>query len=787
MLGLSLFVSGNVSAAPPSSVDVDFFESKVRPILVEKCDSCHSARAKRVRGNLLLDSRQGWLRGGDSGPAIVPGDPEKSLFIRAIRHSDSELEMPPSGKLPDDAIATLTEWVRRGAPDPRVSAGDASAAKKPTGMDLKTGRKHWAFQPLKPVTIPEVSDPGWCRNQIDRFILAGLDAKGLKPNRPLSRERFLRRLSLDLNGLPPTEEELDTYLGDTAPDAEARIIAAALANPAHGERWGRHWLDLARFAESHGFEHDTDRPTAFPYRDFVIDAINRDLPYDTFVRWQVAGDEIAPDDPQALRATGFLACGVHSTQITANQAEKERYDELDDMVGTIGTAFLGLTVGCARCHDHKFDPITQRDYYRMVANFTTTVRSEPRLPNPLVPGSRITSLRRVVPSEMIAVGAWPHPISRLAIYGSMDALKSTGRDLITTMISTEGLPAVRLHTQGPDFYEKVFLLKRGDPNLKQGQATPGFPRVLTASTTDEGHWKRSPPKGWRTTYRRRALADWMIDTDQGAGALLARVIVNRLWQHNFGRGLVTTASDFGEQGERPSHPELLDWLAAELIRGSWRLKPIQALIVDSAAYRQDGHIDPAKVRLDPDNRTFWRNPGRRLEAEAIRDSILAVSGTLDRRMFGPGTLDEKQTRRSVYFTVKRSQLVPMMLLFDAPDALQGLAVRTSTTVAPQSLLLMNSPVVRSWAESFARRVLSDFDLDRSESTSRDQVTRLVTRTYRMAIARPPSGSDLDDAIAFIDDQRRGYAAEGKSSEALALALTDFCQTTFALNEFIFND
>ena len=340
----------------------------------------------------------------------------------------------------------------------------------------------------------------------------------------------------------------------------------------------------------------------------------------------------------ALTATGFLAAGVHSTQITANQVEKHRYDELDDMVGTIGTAFLGLTIGCARCHDHKFDPIPQRDYYRMLSTFTTTVRSEVELPV----GPPATQ------------SAQPAKANRPKV-----------------LICSEGLPPQRLNTQGADFFDKTYFLQRGDPSRKQGEATQGFPAVLMTGAGPERRWQSPPPAGWRTSYRRRALAGWLTDVDHGAGALLARVIVNRLWQHHFGRGIVATPSDFGTQGQAPSHPELLDWLAAELIQNGWRLKPIHRLIVTSATYQQSANHGPENAAGDPEARLLSHFSRRRLEAEAIRDGILAVSGQLDRRMFGPGTLENQQRRRSIYFTIKRSQLIPILLLFDAPTPFRG--------------------------------------------------------------------------------------------------------------------
>jgi hypothetical protein len=357
---LLLSVAANSKAAGPDPAGTAFFETKVRPILVERCYACHSAQAPRLRGGLRLDSRSGWAKGGDSGPAVEPGNLDKSPLIRAVRYQDEQLRMPPKSRLAATEIAALEAWVKMGAPDTR-DGPDAGQSPRPAGPDIQTGRKHWAFQAIRQAAPPRVRDQEWCRNPIDRFVLTKLEARGIAPAPDADRRTFARRLTLDLTGLPTTLSELETFLRDREAGAEDRLADRLLATPQYGERWARHWLDVARFAESHGFEHDTDRPTAYPYRDFVIRAFNDDLPFDRFTTWQIAGDEWEPTNPQALAATGFLAAGVHSTQITANQVEKERYDELDDMVSTLGTAFLGLTIGCARCHDHKYDPIPQRD------------------------------------------------------------------------------------------------------------------------------------------------------------------------------------------------------------------------------------------------------------------------------------------------------------------------------------------------------------------------------------------------------------------------------------------
>jgi len=1003
---------GQVAPAPPpaDARGIAFFETHIRPLLVDHCYKCHSAKVEKPKGNLLLDSREGWQKGGDLGPAIVAGDPEKSLLIKAVLYETEGLKMPPNGKLPPRQIELLQQWVKMGAPDPRT--GGSAVAQK--GIDMEAGRKHWAFQPLRRTDLPAVKNVGWVRTPIDRFVLTKLEEKGITPNGDADRRRLIRRASLDLTGLPPAPEEVDAFVADTSPKAWEKVVDRLLASPHYGERWARHWLDLARFAESHGYEHDYDRPTAYHYRDFVIKALNADLPYDTFVRWQLAGDEIAPDNPLANMATGFLAAGTHSTQITMNTVEKERYDELDDKLSTAGTAFLGLTFGCARCHDHKFDPIPTHDYYRMLATFTTTVRSEVELnlepekyakelaafqsrhaplvdartryenevlperfekwrkgrsasakpspwvifetvearalggttflplddgsllasgPNPnhntytfvvqthhpdvagirieaLVheslkkngPGRaangnfalsdlRVTAAPMTGPGKLVEVklvrsaatfeqkglpvqaaidgdpkSAWAvdpefgkdhaaafafakplgfsegttftitlkfennvgHAIGRPRLSfttakGALDPRGAAVRQplveldrllgmpkvdrsallhwfrhldgewqrlravelahaqqaprptLTKALICSEGLPAVRLHTQGADFFAQTYFLHRGDTKQKRGVAEPGFLQVLMPVGESGKRWQVSPPPGWRTSYRRTGFANWITDVDHGAGSLLARVIVNRLWQHHLGRGIVATPSDFGTQGERPTHPELLDWLAAELIGGGWKLKPLHKLILTSSVYMQDVQLDDTRRRHDPDNKLLSRFQRRRLEAEAVRDCILAVSGTLDRTLFGPGSLEEGHKRRSIYFTVKRSKLIPMMVVFDGPDALQGLGVRPVTTVAPQALLLLNNEQVRSAAAAFARRVAPDV-----ETTEEDA----VRRAYRIALARLPEKDELANAVDFLKQQTQEYARAGRG-DAVRLALTDFCQVLFSLNEFLY--
>ena len=1018
-VGLGVFLFGVLPClvaadAEPHADGEHFFEQRIRPLLVKRCYACHSSQANELRGGLRLDSRPGWQAGGDSGPVIVPGKPEESPLVEAISYKTDGFEMPPSGKLPDAEIADLTKWVRLGAHDPRDRA---DAAPEKSGIDFEAARQKWPFRRLQPVAPPRVGGESWCLTPVDRFILAHLEEQHLAPAPQADRRHLLRRAYFDLIGLPPTPEETAAFLGDDSPEAFERLIDRLLASPHYGERWARHWLDIVRFAESHGFEHDYDRKHAYHYRDFVIRALNQNLPYDTFIRWQLAGDELEPENNLALMATGFLAAGVHSTQITKNQAEKERYDELDDILATTGSAMLGLTIGCARCHDHKYDPIATRDYYRMLSTFTTTVRSEAALPvdredyrkkkkafdiehapyvaalqafqrdelparlarweqdltdprsafpwvvlntvevksaggarfkrlddgsllasgpnadhdvytvivethgfdvhairiealshaslvkggpgrgdngnfaltdlkltatpvegdaqpktvafeNPRAtfeqPGLPVAAVIDADPKSGWAVdpefgkshaavfdlvepiaaaqatrltftlkfdnnvrhsigrlrlcvashdgvdigsAAMPQPMveilekardqrtaeqqaALLAWYGTLDpewqrlhaaleqhAALAPKLETFTALISSEGVPAVRLHTQGPDFYEQTYFLRRGDPNLKGDVATQGFLQALTSPGYEAARWQVAPPKGWHTSYRRRAMAQWITDVDHGAGHLLARVIVNRLWQHHFGRGIVATPNDFGAQGESPSHRELLDWLAERLIAEGWRLKPIHRLMMRSAVYRQSSRFDKAMAEIDPGNQSLWHFPVRRVEAEVVRDAMLSVGGLLDERMFGPGTLDESSRRRSIYFTVKRSKLVPMMVLFDAPDALASQGRRPSTVVAPQALAMMNSPHLRQCAEAFARSI---------QSKGKASLAELARAAYLAALARQPTAAESETAVAFLGEQTASYEA-ASAKDAQSLALADFCQVLMGLNEFIYID
>ncbi len=707
---------------------LELFRTHVRGALTRHCLACHGGES--TKADFDLSSREALLESG------MLGDNAADSHLYAVISHTAEPHMPlKADKLPPTTLAAIKTWLDLGAPydKPLVEIPTKPADEQAiTASD----RAFWSFAPLGAVAPPPVKHAQWCRTDVDRFVLAAQEKLGLQPNPPADRRTLIRRAYFDLLGLPPTPEQVSAFEADRSPNAYEKLIDRLLESPHYGERWARHWMDVARFAESHGYEQDYDRPHAWPYRDFLIWALNSDLPYDEFIHWQLAGDELAPEQPWALAATGFLGAGAFPTQLTEMEFESARYDELDDMTATTAVAFLGLSVGCARCHDHKFDPIPAADYYRFAATFTTTIRSEIDLK---LPGSR---------------------------------------EPVKVQVSSEGYPHTKHHADGrgyPHFYPQTHQLLRGDVHQKQAEAQAGFLQVLMRDDKSPEFWRRQPPQDWtRTSFRRASLAAWMTDDQHGAGHLAARVMVNRLWQHHFGRGIVATPNDFGLQGEPPSHPELLDWLAQDLIDHGWKLKRLHKLLMTSAVYQQSHQADPAKVAIDPDNQYWWRWEQRRLEAEAIRDSMLAVSGLLDGQMYGPGTLDEAMRRRSVYFFIKRSKLIPMMMLFDWPEHLVSIGARATTTTAPQALLFLNNPQARQYAEGLAARL------------GNVPAEEAIRRAYAIALQRSPTPAELQATLAFVQTQQAAHGAAGKSAEQAAqLARADLCQAILSMNELVY--
>ena len=1125
---------------------LDFFEAKIRPELVTHCYECHSAGAvgkNKLKGALLLDSRDGIRKGGDSGPAVVPGKPDESLLLSALTHDS--FKMPPKGKLPDELIGHFRKWIEMGAPDPR----DGEAVVASSEIDIKAGQKHWAFQPLTQPTPPEVSDTNWVLTPVDQFVRAQQEQAGITPNNIADPRTLIRRAYFDLIGLPPQPDDVEEFVVEAATDSAAayeRLIDGLLANEHFGERWARHWLDVTRFAESNGYAFDGDRPNAWHYRDFVIRALNSDMPYDEFVRLQIAGDLLTDVNVQTtdealmavntIAATGLLVAGTYTTQQTQKERERSRYEQLDDIVSTLGTSMLGLTVGCSRCHSHKFDPLPQFDYYRLASCFadvgfadtsinmqpeafqkakadydaahvplvaartvyedqqlpahlqawlaavTTAatetpvaasiampamtlgvwqhvgpfpadsfekafeqpfepetavdlaatyldgklkwtpqpdwkdatihntlagdnsanylfrviessedqavtlslgrddaikfwVNGEPVLENltaggvaagqdtvqaklkkgrnellmkivngsgpsgfyfaatpalsaivdgignwhhigPFVSGNFDTAFDQVFPPEMdtdlsksfeegklkwTEQPSWNDGVAHndkltgnncgnylfrlidsvtpqvLSLsLGSDDGIKLwvNGREVLSKKVgrnvaaagqetviiqlaagpneilmkivnsggatgfyfaaSATATPAditailaiaadkrddaqkqkltdwfkgfdldwlklnqivARHDTQipkpeltsvftarvngttyqfGEDTY-KVYHLSRGNADNKQDEAAPGFLKVLMRTDQQEKQWLADPAAADKMRPGRLGLADWLTDVDHGGGHLLARVIVNRLWHHHFGRGIVATPSDFGTRGEKPSHPELLDWLASELIENGWQLKPIHKLIMSSTVYMQAVDVTGSGRLKDPENLLLWRRSSRRMEAEIIRDSLLAVSNTLDRTMFGKGTLDQNSTRRSTYFTIKRSQLIPMLQLFNAPDTMQGIASREESTVAPQALVLLNSGIIRDVAAKFAAQ---------ARPTAETSIEQTIDRAYQIALSRPATASEYATMKDFIQHQKD---SRGADANAESLAVRDFCHLILCMNEFVYID
>lgn len=1054
VLPLLMTVFAAADEAAPTDEQLRFFEERIRPALIEHCYECHSeaaANAGKLRGQLKLDSRPASLRGGESGAAVVPGKPLESLLLSAMRYED--FQMPPKGKLPDQVLKDFELWISRGAADPRT---EELPTKPVQSIDYEAGRNFWSFQQLARPPIPQVAETP---NPIDAFIVAQQAKVGVEMSPMTSARILVRRAWFDLLGIPPTPDEMRLWVdrltrrsnliggdGEIADsinmEAWSELVSQLLDRPQYGERWARHWMDVARFAESYGYEQDYDRPHAYHYRDFLIRAFNDDMPYQQFVQWQIAGDEIAPQNPQAWMATGFLSAGAFPTQLTEAEFESARYDELDDMVSTTAQAFLGLSIGCARCHDHKFDPISAEDYYGLLSVFGTAIRCESKFEldparsqqviseyqqrlatarqsladyeagglkdefrewlrstaaenppvdpwerldgqltssagsryQPLTDGSflcegkapnndvltfrshdiklPVRSIRIEALSDPSLPGAGPgragngnfalgdlrlrwfptgqpainlqlrsarathqqnesslsivasidnDPITGWAVDGQIGRSQAAIVDLTQSLdgeqsgqlevmlafnhpnphhiigrlrlsitsseglplgvgseglsgraytaiqglrkmtdlppaeadslanenwnialkwfreqsakykelktvvaalekqgptdtmqsvqVTSEGLPILNHHANDrgfPHFYPQTYLLRRGDVHQRVRVAEPAVPRVLKrrgeAKLVATQAVDSANP---RSSYRRASLAQWLTDTDEGAGALVARVIVNRLWQHHFGLGIVATPNDFGATGDRPANPELLEWLACQLVDGQWKLKALHHSIMTSKTYMQAGckPADP-RAEVDPANKLLWHRAPMRLEAEAIRDSMLSVSGLLDTKMYGPGSLDPLMRRRSVYFFIKRSQLVQPMILLDWPEHLVSIGRRQVTTIAPQSLQFMNADWVRACAVGLATRAVQS-----SQESLIGQPLKMeaaIREIHRLALGREISDRELSAAQDFMNSLPMAKPSETVGSISIS-ALTDYCHAVLSLNEFIYVD
>jgi mono/diheme cytochrome c family protein len=762
--------AGVAPAAPPASsaADLVFFESRVRPLLVERCHACHSARAKKKRGGLLLDSRAGLLKGGDSGPVVDPARPETSLLLRAVRYANEALQMPPAGKLPPREIATLEEWVRRGAPMPEAG-GPASGRV----IDLAEGRKFWSFQPPRPVPPPAVSDSSWQRRRIDPFVLAAMEKRGLRPSPEARRRVLIRRASFDLVGLPPAPGDVESFVNDPDPAAYERLVERLLASPQYGERWGRFWLDLARYCDV-GEPWSESKAQPWRYRDWVVRAFNDDLPYDQFVERQIAADllpDAAPADTAALGFLGLSPAYWKELKLAPDVIKTVVAEEWEERVGALTGTFLGLTVACARCHDHKFDPITTQDYYALAGVLASTRAAD----RPLVPDAVAADVRRGdervrALEEKIARLQAGKPLPPEASKQVAD-MKAAVEEIMRTQphdmplapavddaglfVLPDGPHKTKLEYR-PGVAQDVAVQVRGNP----ASAGPVVPRRFLAVLSP------NPPPPFRQGSGRLELARALVH--EGA-PLAARVIVNRVWKHHFGAGLVETPSDFGMQGARPSHPELLDDLAARFMAAGWSLKWLHREIVLSATYRQASGHDAGKSATDPDVRWLWRMPRRRLDVEAWRDAMLSVSGDLKTDQGGPpqDLGDARNHRRTLYGTVKRRELHDMLRLNDFPDPTAHSAARVPTTTPLQQLFVLNSPFVQRQAAALARRLAA-------EVPGGPEVR--VRRAYALLFGRPPREGEVRRALDFL--------AGGKPTEA---AWVEYAQVLLGSNEFLFID
>ncbi len=694
---LPLLLIGSALAADPADSDgASLFREKVAPILKAECFRCHSAEAEKVRGGLRVDAREALLEGGDSGPAIVPGKSGESLLIHAIRHEDGMAMPPKKPRLSEEIVADIAKWVDLGAPYP--ASGGTQLSFNET---IQQARSHWAFRPVKKVVPPTVRDAAWVHNPVDAFILAGLEGRRWHPSAPAGRAEWLRRVTFDVTGLPPSADEIETFVGDPAPDAEERVVDRLLASPRYGQRWGQHWLDLVRFAESEGFEYDRHIPDGWRYRDYVVDSLNRDKPFDRFVIEQIAGDELAPGDREYETASIFHRLGPVRRNAGNPEIALSRNEVLTERTDILGATFLGLTVGCARCHNHKLEPISQKDYYRLQAYLSATEEHDISLATPAQVKAWEADRKRV-----------QDEIKKL----QAKARKATGVEKARLAMEIEATedsmppPPATIPAIWNDAKRRtpIHVLKRGVWENKGEPVGPRPPSVLVAEDLPELSPDLPDP--------RSRLARWLASPEH---PLTARVIVNRIWQHHFGTGLVKTVNDFGTKGDRPSHSELLDWLAATLVENGWRLKPIHRLILLSRTYRQSSASRcPEANRDDPENRLLWRFNRRRLEAEEIRDAMLAVSGRLNSRAGGPSVMvpvspgivrlllkpsqwqvsrDEAEfDRRSIYLIAKRNLRLPFLETFDAPALLTSCSRRESSTHAPRRWSCSTARCPTSW-------------------------------------------------------------------------------------------
>ncbi len=761
---------------------VQFFERKIRPLLVEKCHECHSSSAKQPDGGLLLDTTAGIRAGGENGPLVNSAEPAASLLLDVVRYA-GDIQMPPRGKLAAAEIALIEEWVNRGAPLPE----DGSIARAAKGIDFKAARQFWSFQPPQssapPMEAVRASGAAAPASRIDAFLQARLAAEGLTFSPEADRRTLIRRASFDLLGLPPAPEEVEAFVSDSAPNAYERLIDRLLASPHYGERWGRHWLDLARYADANKTSLE-QRDQAWLYRDWVVQALNADLPYDEFVRRQLAADKLPDLPPSELAALGFLAVSPEyfkELKLDPSIIRAIVADEWEERIDALGRTFLGLSLACARCHDHKFDPVSTEDYYALAGVLASTrlterwiipeaaaatvqqAREEVRAIGEEI--KRLQALKERTPEEQAKLeqlNAQAREIERTTPHYS--SAQAHAVDEAAQFVVADGPNGTRLEYK-PGETQDLAVQIRGNP----AQLGPVVPRRFLTVLSP------GAPQHFRQGSGRLELADAIVGQ---AAPLAARVIVNRVWAQHFGRGLVETVSDLGTQGERPSHPELLDDLTRRFVDHGWSLKKLHREILTSAVYRQSSAYALRAAAVDPDNRLLWRMNRRRLDIEAWRDALLATSGSLDQRLGGPpselSAVDN--VRRTLYSRIDRSDPDDLLRLFDFPDPSAHAPGRMPTTTPLQQLFVLNGPLMTREAHQLARRLTTDASPVPEETLPLEEIVR---RAYRLVFARTPSETELRLGTAFL--------ATADSPAPPEAVVRQYAQALLGTSEFMFVD
>jgi len=799
--------SGRTANTKPTPADLAFYEQTVKPILAGACFECHSHEAKKFKGGLALDSAAAIHKGGDTGPAVVPGDAEKSLLVKAVRYTDPDLQMPPKNKkLGSDQIAALEKWVKLGAPMPE-SGGEKQTVRR--GKITEEDKQWWAFVPVRKPAVPTIGNrKSEIGNPIDAFILQKLLANQLTHSAPADRVTLARRVHFDLTGLPPTPFELEQFLADKSADAYEKLVDRLLASPRYGEKWARHWLDLVRYGESDGYKADDYRQHAWRYRDYVVKSLNADKPYTQFITEQLAGDELyfnaKPEsrNPDHLVATGYFRAGIYEYNNRDVRGQWQRI--LEDITDTSADVFLGVGLQCARCHDHKFDPLLQKDYYRFQAFFAPLLpREDLVVATPAEQAAHAEKLAKweaataAIRAELDKLLAQPRKNAEASAFEKF--IEDLRVDLRTPVAErtpyqhqvaelayrqvTYELDRVDSRLKG-EAKERVIALRKKlteFDSLKPASLPPFFGATdvgpvapvtyLTKGRDKEpigpGHLSVLDPKNVQvaalpnSTGRRSELARWLATPEN---PLTARVMVNRLWQWHFGRGLAANSSDFGKLGEKPSHPELLDWLAATFVEQGWSLKAMHRLMVTSATYRQASATPHTALRApnseDPENRLLSYFPIRRLEAEQIRDAVLAVTGQLKLEPAGGPSTDQLTPRRSVYGKWLRNAPDPILNVFDLAEPFQSVPQRNVTTTPPQALLLLNSQMMLRHARAFAKRL-------EEEHPSSDE--DMVNAAYRLAFGRAPRASEREAALQFLKAQQQLLGSKGATASTRGFA------------------